>query len=926
MRRPCGWLLPIVFTLPVPHLEAQRSARDSASSLATTADSLTSLGTEQGLRSAMVLRQKARALFRQTSQATEEGTQLQRLGIAFLNLGEVDSARSYFSLALAVRSAAGDRVGRLRSINALALVHQREGHYDSALTMYHVALDSARALGDPAEEVGPMQNIANVFLQRSVPDSTFFYNRRAAAIAHSVSDVESEGQIESNMSLLWKDLGRPDSGLAHARQALAIAGKNKDYRTTAHALENVSIMMFELGETDSALVYYRMAMAAYVRLGDVDSQRLLLNQRGIIFDNLGQSDSALAVFRTLVSLGRSDHDPSTEARALSNLALAFKRAGKMDSALVRARASVALHRKLEEQEGTGLPLHTIGTVHERAGRLDSALVYFREVQQVGIATETPMLQSAGSNGIGKVLMARGQVDSARHYLNAGLALDRAAEDPMSVGESLQDLAELNVRAGDYHSAAAYYDSSATTTAGVRQRVSGEFDRVTLAESEITLYEGWALAWLAQAPRIGASNAGYAALAAAERGRARALFDLMRDTTVVPPVGADLAAEGRRLVKSVASDHAIVVSYQPTPTALIVIAANGDSIDTERVEIDRDSLSAVIAGFREALQFGGSTRTAPRMARSLERTRGVVGVKGGGAGASTREISSLLIPSRIRDRIASASDLLIVPQGTVALVPFAALVLSDSARPLGVTHSIHYAPSLAIAREVESRPNALGGADRLGSAALVAGNPSMPTVRSVDGARLRLNALPYAAVEADSVASQLHATALKGAAATEAEVRRRLPLSSVVHLATHGFAYSAESQARRSFVALAPGSGRDGLLTVGEILDDPALQLHADLVVLSACETGLGDLKQAEGTIGLQRAFLARGARSVLVSLWCVCDEATMLLMQRFYTHWINDSVRPTKAEALRRAQADVRGRPAFKDPQSWAAFQLVGAR
>jgi CHAT domain-containing protein len=133
--------------------------------------------------------------------------------------------------------------------------------------------------------------------------------------------------------------------------------------------------------------------------------------------------------------------------------------------------------------------------------------------------------------------------------------------------------------------------------------------------------------------------------------------------------------------------------------------------------------------------------------------------------------------------------------------------------------------------------------------------------------------------------------------------------------------------RDSYVALAPDAKNDGLLTIGELLDDVP-SLSADLVVLSACQTGLGDLKQAEGTVGFQRALLAKGARSVLVSLWSVDDRATALLMQRFYAHWLGPDGRPvrSKAEALRQAQADVRLTPGFESPRYWAAFQLVGAR
>ncbi|HUK65127.1 MAG TPA: CHAT domain-containing protein, partial [Dongiaceae bacterium] len=110
------------------------------------------------------------------------------------------------------------------------------------------------------------------------------------------------------------------------------------------------------------------------------------------------------------------------------------------------------------------------------------------------------------------------------------------------------------------------------------------------------------------------------------------------------------------------------------------------------------------------------------------------------------------------------------------------------------------------------------------------------------------------------------------------------------------------------------------------LDTPSLQLTADLVVLSACQTGLGDLKQAEGTVGLQRAFLARGARSVLVSLWNVSDASTRALMIDFYQHWLSDADHPDKAESLRRAQEQVRHTKGWEDPRYWASFQLVGAQ
>jgi CHAT domain-containing protein len=186
----------------------------------------------------------------------------------------------------------------------------------------------------------------------------------------------------------------------------------------------------------------------------------------------------------------------------------------------------------------------------------------------------------------------------------------------------------------------------------------------------------------------------------------------------------------------------------------------------------------------------------------------------------------------------------------------------------------------------------------------------------------LASLPGAEAESRWIAQRLTASVLTGDHATEAAVRRLMPSASIIHLATHGFAYSSEARARDSFIALAPGDGHDGVLTLGEIVEELP-PLTAELVVLSACQTALGNLRQAEGTIGLQRAFIAKGVGSVLVSQWNVSDAATELLMRHFYTHWFGGS---SKSEALRQAQVMVRGEPGsrFHHPSFWGGFQLVG--
>jgi CHAT domain-containing protein len=375
----------------------------------------------------------------------------------------------------------------------------------------------------------------------------------------------------------------------------------------------------------------------------------------------------------------------------------------------------------------------------------------------------------------------------------------------------------------------------------------------------------------------------------------------------------------------------LLAWLVLPSGLVYVA---------RQAVSRDSVSRLVAAARGAIGAADvGARGLPTMEsdgmpvdRSTpETSRG--GTSRGPTSAATAaaqrlaEVRNVLLPASLMRRLPSHGGLLVIPQGPLALVPFAALGIGRAGGVragdrLGTHYALRYAPSLATLRAVtaDAKPRR--------APALVVGDPTMPSARSAGGRLVRLPPLPGARREAQWVARALGTTMTTGDGATEGVVRDRMSSAGVVHLATHGFAYSSDARVLDSFVALAPDSAHDaatdGLLTMGEVLDAPT-RLVADLVVLSACQTGLGNLKQAEGTVGLQRAFLAKGAKSVLVSLWSVSDEATALLMRRFYTHWLHDIDAPDKAEALRRAQGDVRSVPRFRAPRYWAAFQLVGA-
>jgi CHAT domain-containing protein len=189
-------------------------------------------------------------------------------------------------------------------------------------------------------------------------------------------------------------------------------------------------------------------------------------------------------------------------------------------------------------------------------------------------------------------------------------------------------------------------------------------------------------------------------------------------------------------------------------------------------------------------------------------------------------------------------------------------------------------------------------------ALIVGNPDVGT-----GLALR-----WAEREARVVGQGTPgATVLVRADATEAQVKKLLESAGIIHFATHG--ELSESDPLSSALLLVPGDGEDGRLEVRELL---GLDLHARLVVLSACETGLGKLSRGDELVGLQRAFLYAGTPTVVTTLWKVDDRASYELVRSFYEHLKKTGA----ADALRQAQLETMR--TFPHPFAWAAFGLTG--
>lgn len=268
---------------------------------------------------------------------------------------------------------------------------------------------------------------------------------------------------------------------------------------------------------------------------------------------------------------------------------------------------------------------------------------------------------------------------------------------------------------------------------------------------------------------------------------------------------------------------------------------------------------------------------------------------------------------------SSATIIFIPQHELFLVPFP--VLQDEwGKFLIEQHTVVIAPSIKVLELIRQQKERLRsrewGAGENYLDALVVGNPTMP-IQPFSKPPMQLKSLPYAQEEAKEIASLLKTEALIGEKAIKVDIVQQMARARIIHLATHGMLNDIYKSGIPGAIALAPSGTDNGFLTSSEILD---IELNAELVVLSACDTGIGTIT-ADGVIGLSRCLFLAGVPSVIVSLWEVPDNSsTKLLMIKFYQ---NLQQGMNKAQGLCQAMRVTMEQYRYC-PKMWAAFNLIG--
>ena len=713
-----------------------------------------------------------------------------------------------------------------------------------------------------------------------------------------------------------------EEAIKHWTLILSIAKEVKEKEIENVAYLNLGHAYLDLGNFKKAIDFFNLHLAIAKEMGDTTDEAGAYSNLGIVFYCLGDFKKARDYNSLSLRLAKKVKDKTSEGRASGNLGNAFYRLHDFKKSIHYHNLALLIAKEVGDKEAEGCMYGNLGIDFCRLGDFEKALNYHN--LDLGIAKELGNKEAEGRaySNLGNVFTSLGNFQKAKDYFILRLRITKELGNTYEEARGHCTLGITFELLGLLPEALENYQSSVRLLNNLRSLLQSQDAWKIDFRSEWNI--PYANLWRVLLKQGKITDA----LFAAEEGRAQALKDLMQsqynfqgsqsrslgldekdlDMMINPPLS---------IVYLTIDDHGEIPS--------IWVLSKGDSICGQQVR-ERDFLypedaavSALQSLIQSACDFTGVRADIRCEDRSMDVLRGYSNEDRTNEKHSPRPPSDKNPLSTLYDVVikpiaehVQGNELIIVPDGPLWLAPYAAFLDSDS-KYLCESFKIRVIPSLTSLKLITDCPDEY---HRRGGALLV-GDPWVAEVTSSNGKKL-LEQLPFARKEVEMIGEVLKEKPLIGKDATKDEVLKRLSSVALVHIAAHGCIETGE-------IALTPNPKRrskapteeDYVLTMKDVL---SVQLRAKLVVLSCCHSGRGEIK-AEGVVGIARAFMGAGARSVLVSLWAIDDEATLEFMRHFYHYLVEGR---SASESLNLAMKCLRESEKYSDVKYWAPFVLIG--
>ena len=874
------------------------------------------------------------------------------LGDAYFSLGELQKAIEYHKRLLKISKEVGNRAGEVVAYINLGEAYFSLGELQKAIEYYERHLKISKEVGDGAGEVVAYNNLGDAYFSLGELQKAIEYHKRHLKISKEVGNREAEGTAYCNLGNACNSLGHFQKAIEYSELHLKISKEMGDRAGEGRAYCNLGNAYFGLGDFQKAIKYHERHLKISKEVGRMAGEGKANCNLGNAYYNLGEFQKAIEYHERHLKISEKLKDRAGERKAYCNLANDYRNLEDFQKAKQYLKQSLKISKKVGDKVGEGTAYNILGHTYDDLGDFQKAteyherhlkiskevgdragegraygslgLVYCRlgdfqkaiEHHELDLKISKEVGDRAGEGraygSLGLVYCCLGDFQKAIEHHELDLKISKEVEGRAREGNAYAALANAHERVGNIQKAIQYYKNSIIAFDHIRGKLitNDEWKIRLRSKYDVSYSNLWGLQFK-QGKVI-------EALFTADLGRAQALNDLLEFKYALKGLLPDIGT------LSVTTPD--MLSYLPSNTAFVGINEGGivfwvnekgKEIKARRTEGDMSVTTYFQSLLETTHEEIGVRADVYCEDRSLRNPSDKKLIEEGSSKpksqpcVETKSLETLynVVIDPISDLLHS-DELVIVPQGPLCLAPYAAFKDLKS-KYLCETFRIRLLPSLSSLRLIQNCP-----ADwHSKTGALLVGNP---WVQEVVYKGRTLKQLEWAEKEVQMIGEILQTVPLVQKQATKYEVLRRISSVALVHIAAHGEMETGE-------IALAPNSTRsspipareDYLLTPKDVLK---AQIRARLVVLSCCHSARGEVK-AEGVVGIARAFLGAGARSVLVSLWAIDDEATMKFMKLFYHQLVHGR---SASEALNEAMKSMRESDRFSAVKYWAPFVLIG--
>ena len=838
------------------------------------------------------------------------------LGFMFLCLGEHVKAKEYCEKAIAIAAKIGDGKIEAKSYEKLGGIFTSLGEYVKAKEHWEKALAIGEKIGNGKIVARSYGNLGVMFLFLGEHVKAKEHCEKALAIAEKTGDRKIEATIYGNLGGIFNNsFNEHVKAKEHYEKAITIAKEIGDRKTEAVNYQNLGRTFNNLGEYVKAKEHCEKALAIAEETRDRTIEATSYQGLGSIFNSLGEHVKAKEHCEKALAIAEQIGDQKTEATSYDKLGGIFTSLDDYVKAKEHCKNAIAIAEKTGDRETEARSYRNLGNIFYSLGEYVKAKEHFEKALEIAEKIGVGRIEALCHGSLGFIFFSLGEYAKAKECLEKNLVLKRKYGDSEDESICRLLLSHLMLKEGNISESKSNAFVSFNKVEDIRRLQVHDKFKILYFEKMFNNYRKFSqLLCDADFP--------HEALYTEEFRRARALKDLMAARYSVEneiPVSPQTWDYIESIVKKESNCACLYMSYHEQSFNFWVVKADNPLI-FQQIKVNAVFGSVIRVAdllcreiYREVLCLAPEQcedrSWLPSNAYWEQGCERLMLEDENEPPERTPACVYKMIIAPVADYL-DEPEIIILPDRDLYKVPFAALE-DESGKCLSESFRIRIVPSLTTLKLIQDSP-----ADyHSQSGVLIVGDPAVGEVLYKEILQ-RVKRLPFANKEAEMIGKLFGTQPLLGKQATKEAVLQNIHSVSLIHFACHG-------NAERGEILLAPPplsdrkpQEEDYLLTMQDI---SKVKLRAKLVVLSCCHSAKGQIS-AEGVVGIARAFLGSGARSVLAALWAIDDEATEHFMTHFYENLVHGE---SASESLQQAMKWMREN-GFSKISQWAPFMLIG--